>query len=146
MQLFIQQNCLYALLTTTPVFFSVPGVNPAGNYMFKVNNRNTRTRCEIYSKLTIKIPERSIINFAIVNFEHVMTGWEGVTKIVQACESCCMPGFCASIVLVFISGVKLFDYIINRGGYNRAWLGVTNWGIWLQEKGNQTLRMACQYY
>ena len=31
---------------------------PAGNYMFKVNNRNTRTRCEIYSKLTIKTPER----------------------------------------------------------------------------------------
>ena len=28
------------------------------NKMFKVNNRNTRTRCEICSKLTIKIPER----------------------------------------------------------------------------------------
>ena len=26
----------------------------ADNYMFKVNNRNTRTRCEICSKLTIK--------------------------------------------------------------------------------------------
>ena len=26
--------------------------------MFKVNNRNTRTRCEICSKLAIKIPER----------------------------------------------------------------------------------------
>ena len=32
--------------------------NPAGNYMFKVNNRNTRARCEICSKLTIKISER----------------------------------------------------------------------------------------
>ena len=31
---------------------------PTGNYMFKVNNRNPRTRCEICSKLTIKIPER----------------------------------------------------------------------------------------
>ena len=31
---------------------------PAGNYMFKVNNRNTRTGCEICSKLTIKKPER----------------------------------------------------------------------------------------
>ena len=31
---------------------------PASNYMFKVNNRNTRTRCEICSKLTIKTPER----------------------------------------------------------------------------------------
>ena len=33
-------------------------INTAGNYMFKVNNRNTRTRCEICSKLTIKTPER----------------------------------------------------------------------------------------
>ena len=30
----------------------------AGNYLFKVNNRNTRTRCEICSKLTIKTTER----------------------------------------------------------------------------------------
>ena len=32
---------------------------PAGNYMFKVNNRNTR-RCETGSKLTIKTPERPL--------------------------------------------------------------------------------------
>ena len=31
---------------------------PAGNYMFKVNNRNTRTRCEIRSKSIIKTPKR----------------------------------------------------------------------------------------
>ena len=31
---------------------------PIGNYMLKVNNRNTRTRCEICSKLTIKAPEQ----------------------------------------------------------------------------------------
>ena len=31
---------------------------PAGIYLFKVNNRNTRTRCVICSKLTIKTPER----------------------------------------------------------------------------------------
>ena len=31
---------------------------PAGNYMLKVNNRNTRTMCEICSKLTLKTPER----------------------------------------------------------------------------------------
>ena len=45
------------------IFFTLPYntlkiFNPAGNYMFKVNSRNTRTRCEICSKLTIKIPER----------------------------------------------------------------------------------------
>ena len=60
--------------------------------MFKVNKRNTRTRCEICSKLTIKTPEghhwgRSgvfIVNFehishrfrvSNVNFEHVNAGW-----------------------------------------------------------------------
>ena len=32
-------------------------LNPAGNYMFKVSNRNTRKMYEIYSKLTIKTPE-----------------------------------------------------------------------------------------
>ena len=31
---------------------------PACIYMFKVNNRNTRTRCEICSKVTIKTPEQ----------------------------------------------------------------------------------------
>ena len=31
---------------------------PAGNYMFKVNNRNTRATCEKCSKLAIKTPER----------------------------------------------------------------------------------------
>ena len=31
--------------------------SPAGIYLLKVNNRNTRTRCEICSKFTIKTPE-----------------------------------------------------------------------------------------
>ena len=42
--------------------------------MFKVTNRNTRTRCEIYSKLTIKIPERRHwcrSGIFVVNFEHI---------------------------------------------------------------------------
>ena len=36
-------------------------VLPAGIYRLKVNNRNIRTRCEIYSKLTIKTPERRVV-------------------------------------------------------------------------------------
>ena len=43
---------------------------PAGNYMFKVNKRNTRTRCEISSKLAINAPRRRSGVF-IVNFEHI---------------------------------------------------------------------------
>ena len=42
-------------------------------YLLNVNNRNTRTRCEIYSKLTTKTPERRQRRsdvFVVVNFEH----------------------------------------------------------------------------
>ena len=48
----------------------------ADNYMFKVNNRNPRTRYEICSKLIIKTPERRhgtyftpCSSVSIVNFE-----------------------------------------------------------------------------
>ena len=54
----------------------------AGNYMFEVNNRNTRRRCEIYLKLkvwclycflwTYITPCYSV---SIVSFEHVNAGW-----------------------------------------------------------------------
>ena len=44
-------------------------MGPAGNNMFKVNNRNTRTRCEISSKLTINMFK--VNNVFIVNFEHI---------------------------------------------------------------------------
>ena len=62
--------------------------------MLKVNDRNTRSRYEICSKLTIKTPEQrqwrrsgvSVVNFehishrvlsvSVVNFEHVIAGWE----------------------------------------------------------------------
>ena len=43
--------------------------------MFEVNNRNTRTRCEICSKLTVKIPERRHwrrSGIFIANFEHIL--------------------------------------------------------------------------
>ena len=35
----------------------IKDIFPVGNYMFKVNNRNTRARCEICSKLTMRTPE-----------------------------------------------------------------------------------------
>ena len=42
-------------------------------YLLKVNNRNTRTRCEIFSKLTIKLQERRRRRSGIfvVNFENI---------------------------------------------------------------------------
>ena len=43
----------------------------ANNYMFKVDITNTRSRCEICSKPTIKTQEL----FSIVDFEHVFACW-----------------------------------------------------------------------
>ena len=47
-----------------------PTQYPVGSYMFKVNNRKTRSRCEIYSKLTIKTPENV--------FQQVDAGFFGI--------------------------------------------------------------------
>ena len=43
-------------------------------YLFKVNNKNTRKKCEICSKLTLKTPERCQRRLSVafvVNFEHI---------------------------------------------------------------------------
>ena len=43
--------------------------------MFKVNNRNSRTKCEICLKLTIKTPERRLgrrSGIFSVTFEHIL--------------------------------------------------------------------------
>ena len=48
--------------------------NLANIYLFKVTNKNTRKRCEIYSKLTIKTPERRQRRYSgvfMVNFEYI---------------------------------------------------------------------------
>ena len=45
---------------------------PAGNYMFKVNNRNTRTKCELCSKLTIQ----------------VNAGWQNMRNKENICQYC----------------------------------------------------------
>ena len=40
-------------------------IRPGGICMFKVNNRNTRARCEICLKLTIKTPEHLLLTLNI---------------------------------------------------------------------------------
>ena len=45
------------MLDNPKVVICIDPANPANIILFKFNNRNTRKRCEIYSKLTIKPPE-----------------------------------------------------------------------------------------
>ena len=44
--------------------------------MIKINNRNTRTRCEICLKLSLKTQDAN----GAVNFEHAIDGWEGLCE------------------------------------------------------------------
>ena len=66
----------YLLLTVKSLFikelvstshgFLITIETPAGIYLLKVSNRNTRARCEICSKLTIKTPERCRLGFQLL--------------------------------------------------------------------------------
>ena len=44
--------------THTHIYIYIYIYIPTNIYLLKVNNRNTRKRCEMCSKLTIKTPER----------------------------------------------------------------------------------------
>ena len=52
----LRRSILYMKLSC--IASTITSIFPADYYLFKVNNRNTTTRCEICSKLTIKKPER----------------------------------------------------------------------------------------
>ena len=69
----------HVALFIQPYTVFIQYIYPVGIYMFKVNNRNTRSKCEICSKLTMKTPERGHWRRSgvfIVNFEHVIDGWD----------------------------------------------------------------------
>ena len=89
-------------------------------YLLKVNNRNTRTRCEIFSKLTINgvilvsllLTLNIFHTFGVfnVNFKHVISGWGSIpykssneTDLLKWCKNLMftyydlVPRFCAKI-------------------------------------------------
>ena len=51
--------------------------------------------------------------------------WKDGTETIQACDSCFTPGLCASIVIAFILGVDLFDYVTD-GRYSLKMDGKSN--------------------
>ena len=64
------EACLEPCKTTMMGFFCDNSYT-AGIYHLKINKINTRTRCEICSKLTINIPIKNKHGVFIVNFEHI---------------------------------------------------------------------------
>ena len=90
----------------------------AGIYLLKVDNRNTRTRCKVCSKLTIKTSERRHwlrSGFFIVNFEYI-----------------------SHLVVAFLLPVGLREFFINVYIQTRQKILVKpsiqnfirTWGIW----------------
>ena len=57
-KIFVKKNKV-GLVSIENVQINTNKVNPAFIYLLKVNNRNTRKRCETCSELTIKTPEQS---------------------------------------------------------------------------------------
>ena len=93
-------SCLSVMASSTQFYSSKSGSitanRPSDIYLLKVNNRNTRTSCEICSKVTIKTPNdassivlvsllltlntfHTLFQYFFVNFEQVIVGWEGIT-------------------------------------------------------------------
>ena len=66
--LFLQINISNKIKPSIGLKWKAP---PASIYQLKVNNRNTRTGCEICSKLTIKTRQWRRSGVCIINFEHI---------------------------------------------------------------------------
>ena len=126
-------NRLYNVLHKNNIY-------PGSIYLLEVNNRNTRTRWEICSKLTIKIPERRQwwnsgvfnVNFEhilqlilvfllsiLLNFEHVNASWDQLksNKVVQLPSQSKFninhkinPSKAVSVVFKFKSNISLSHY------------------------------------
>ena len=95
--------------------------SPAGIYLLKVNNRNTRTRCEICSRLTIQTPEqcqwcRSLLSlFLSVCLPACLPAW------LTGCLAGCLADWMAGCL-----GGCLADWL---AGWLTGWLAgrLTDW-------------------
>ena len=129
--------------------------NPAGNYMFKVNYINARTRCEICSELTIKTSEQRHSSVSTVNFEQVNASWEWTEPNEAASKQSfhsCYSGTGARFVgsqiwavflLTLLNGVSLFILILFLGsnrkdGMNCLFILSTTRVFSLKNKGQKS--------
>ena len=82
---------------------------PANIYLFKVNNRNTRKRSEINSKLTIKTYSTPFSSVSIVEFEQVNVSWVG-------------PWQTSMMKVLCENGSWLFPINYSHAKFHRRWL------------------------
>ena len=123
-------------------------IDPAGIYLFKVNNGNTRAMCESCSKLKVKTPERrqwSHSGVFIVNFEqisHIVLVFPllVLNKSMPARECVCWCCFVALLYFGWTSTLWIwfirFWEILSENIFFQKWSElikiVTNIHVWFQ--------------
>ena len=106
---------------------------PAGNYIFKVDNRNTRTRCKICSKLTLKTPERRQWRRSgvfIVNFEHISHVVHKIDNNLQVKKIVQYPMAVISNDTFSNFGKLLLMYVNKIFVYHQFFLTYSEYGKW----------------
>ena len=76
--------CLESVVIVILKCREVNSSNPFGNYMLKVSNRKTRTRCELCSKLPTKTPERHATGVVLAS---LLLNWS-IFQILLWCLCC----------------------------------------------------------
>ena len=117
---------------------------PANIYVFKVNNGNTRKRCEISSQLTMKTPEQHqwhCSGFFIVNFKHISHRFLEFTlltlhKYMLTCYSLRKRYFNLANIILNRSNNSVFLRLKNYGNRQPFDLICAS-GIWMK---SETLR------
>ena len=98
---------------------------PSSIYVFKVNNKNTLTVCEIFSKLTIKTPEQChwrrsgvfIVNFEQMSYIVIIFPLFTLNMKISAEQSCIhvylIQGYFVNIanhLILFLDGHLVYCY------------------------------------
>ena len=93
--------------------------NPVNSYLFEFNTRNTRKRCEICSKLTIKTPERrqwprSVFLLLILNIFHAF--FQGFYSWLWTSKCYLGRSFRFSLLITAVGHIKLTDFGLSKMG------------------------------
>ena len=103
------QNYVFVWFKAKLFISGLENTSPANIYFFKVKNLDTRKKCEICSKLTIKTSERRRSGIFVVNIEHKSSHW-------GPCQKSTMK-FCVKIVIGFWQ--KSYHYCLTGSRYSR---------------------------
>ena len=133
--------------------------NAAGIYLFKVNNRSTRTISEIYSKFDNKMPFNESFCFLFFLNSHVVKFWglaEGVYFTSRNFSEHKLPGFSSKDFNTSWNQERVYRKNANNFQFTKffpakkslEWL---SWGFdtqisWIRTNGNNLRKDSCTFH